>query len=252
MLHSLVDSAKKQCVINTLLFIGIVFAISFSLLKVTPFEVTSETYIGTIVTLLSLAATFVIGYQIYNAIEFKKEIENQKEKYNDIIKRNEEIEAKMVQQEFVMEEGFAIISALVAYNSRQDSSMSASAFLHMHRALISSIETDRTDYEWLFRYLRHFIVNMDGLTFSLEYAGTPNSFWSINESSEDYQCHVKRSIGEFTKVVKENDKKLRSSKNFCKIQMEYERVMRLLYNRLANIEQNPAESTSECNITKYF
>ena len=70
----------KQWVINVMLTIGITIAIGFSLLKVTPFEITGETYVGTIVTLLSLAAAFVIGYQIYNAIEFKKDIAIQKKK----------------------------------------------------------------------------------------------------------------------------------------------------------------------------
>ena len=68
----------KQWIINLILLLLSIIAILFLLLKVTPFEVTSETYIGTIVSLLSLAAAFVIGYQIYNAIEFRREIKNQK------------------------------------------------------------------------------------------------------------------------------------------------------------------------------
>ena len=68
----------KQWMINLVLLILSILAILFSLLKVTPFEIIGDTYIGTIVSLLSLAAAFVIGYQIYNAIEFRKEVENQR------------------------------------------------------------------------------------------------------------------------------------------------------------------------------
>ena len=89
----------KQWMINLVLFILSIAAILFSLLKVTPFEITSETYIGTIVSLLSLATALVIGYQIYNAIELRKEIENQRKKYDEIIKRNEKIESKLKRQE---------------------------------------------------------------------------------------------------------------------------------------------------------
>ena len=85
----------KQWMINLVLLLLSLVALLFSLLKVTPFEITSETYIGTIVTLLSFAAALVIGYQIYNAIELRKEIENQRKKYDEIVKRNEEIEGKL-------------------------------------------------------------------------------------------------------------------------------------------------------------
>ena len=85
----------KQWMINLVLLILSILAILFSLLKVTPFEIIGDTYIGTIVSLLSLAAAFVIGYQIYNAIEIKKEVENQRKKYDEIVKRNEEIESKL-------------------------------------------------------------------------------------------------------------------------------------------------------------
>ena len=105
----------KQWMINLVLLILSILAILFSLLKVTPFEIIGDTYIGTIVSLLSLAAAFVIGYQIYNAIEFRKEVENQRKKYDEIVKRNEEIESKLKCQEYAMQEGFDIISSLMNF-----------------------------------------------------------------------------------------------------------------------------------------
>ena len=147
----------KQWIINLIIILLSIIAILFSLLRVTPFEITSEAYIGTIVSLLSLATAFAIGYQIYNAIELKKEIENQRKKYYDIIRRNEEIENKLKSQEYTMQEGFDIISSLIAYNSKQSDFVCGIAFQDMHRALLSSIETNRTDYEMIFGYLRKFI-----------------------------------------------------------------------------------------------
>ena len=70
----------KQWAINLLLFILVCLALLFAILKITPFEITGDTYIGTIVSLLSLAVAFVIGYQIYNAIELRREIKEQREK----------------------------------------------------------------------------------------------------------------------------------------------------------------------------
>lgn len=159
----------KQWIANIILIILALVAIGVSLLKVTPFKITSETYIGVIVSLLSLAAAFVIGYQIYNAIEFRKEIKEQREKYNDIIRRNEEIEKKLKQQESVMQEGFDIISSLIEYNSGQQTVTCTLAFKKLHEALLSSIETDRVDYEWIFEYLRTFISDMSWLSFTHGY-----------------------------------------------------------------------------------
>ena len=80
---------------------------------------TSETYIGTTITLLALATTFVIGYQIYNAIELKKELAEIKEMYNTIVQKNKEISVKLIEQDNCMNEGFDILSSLTKYNSGQ-------------------------------------------------------------------------------------------------------------------------------------
>lgn len=235
----------KQWVINVMLTIGITIAIGFSLLKVTPFEITGETYVGTIVTLLSLAAAFVIGYQIYNAIEFKKDIAIQKKKYNDIIKRNEEIESKLNQQEFVMQEGFDIISSLIQYNNGQSFIVCGNAFQAMHKALVSSIETDRVDYDWIFGYLRIFIADMNSQTFAIGLQCISDGHWMITSHGENYGKLLSDVVSEFIASIKENDKKIRLSGNFCKIKIEYERVMKLLDKRLSEIVADPQKIISE-------
>lgn len=229
----------KQWIINLILLLLSIIAILFSLLKVTPFEVTSETYIGTIVSLLSLATAFVIGYQIYNAIEFRKEIEIQKKKYDNIIRRNEEIENKLKRQEYAMQEGFDIISSLIKYNSDQSFLVCGTAFQCMHRALLSSIETDRVDYEMIFGYLRIYISHMNSQTFTSGFACFPDRSYRINVPGDNYGKTLQDVIDEFAKPIKEDEKQIRSNKNFCKIQSEYNRVMKLFYHRLSDIAQNP-------------
>lgn len=62
----------KQWMINLVLLILSILAILFSLLKVTPFEIIGDTYIGTIVSLLSLAAAFVIGIRFILRLNLEK------------------------------------------------------------------------------------------------------------------------------------------------------------------------------------
>lgn len=68
----------KQWMINCVLFIICLTALGFSLMKITPFEIEEEAYVGIITTLLSLAVAFVIGYQIYNAVELKNDVKEQR------------------------------------------------------------------------------------------------------------------------------------------------------------------------------
>ena len=232
----------KQWMINLVLLILSILAILFSLLKVTPFEIIGDTYIGTIVSLLSLAAAFVIGYQIYNAIEFRKEVENQRKKYDEIVKRNEEIESKLKCQEYAMQEGFDIISSLITYNSKQSDLVCGIAFQDMHRALLSSIETDRMDYDWIFGWMRKFISEMNSQTFTSGYAKLSDGSYIINVLGNNYGKTMQEVIDEFAKPIKEDEKRIRSNKNFCKIQLEYNRVMKVFYKRLSDIAQNPGKS----------
>lgn len=229
----------KQWLINLVLLLLSIAAILFSLLKVIPFEITGETYIGTIVSLLSLTAAFAIGYQIYNAIEFRKEVENQRKKYNEIVKRYGEIESKLKCQEYTMQEGFDIISSLITYNSRQSNFVCGIAFQNMHRALLSSIETERTDYDWIFGWMRKFISEMNSQTFTLGLAELSDGSYRINVSGNNYNKTIQEVIDEFARPILEDEKLIRSNKNFCKIQLEYNRVMKIFYKRLSDITQDP-------------
>lgn len=232
----------KQWMINLVLLLLSIAAILFSLLKVTPFEITGDTYIGTIVSLLSLAAAFVIGYQIYNAIEFRREIKNQRKRYDEIVKRNGEIESKLKCQEYTMQEGFDIISSLITYNSRQSDLVCGIAFQDMHRALLSSIETDRMDYGWIFGWMRKFISEMNSQTFTSGHAQQSDGSYIINVLGNNYGKTMQEIIDEFAKPIKGDEKRIRSNKNFCKIQLEYNRVMKVFYKRLSDIAQNPGKS----------
>ena len=155
----------KQWMINCVLFIICLTALGFSLMKITPFEIGEDAYVGIITTLLSLAVAFVIGYQIYNAVELKNDVKEQRRLLELAKKENDEYKNYLVKQKYQTQEGFDIISALMTYNSGGDTSP-INAFAQMHHALLSSIETDRTDYEWIFMNMRKFISELSSRAFT--------------------------------------------------------------------------------------
>lgn len=54
-------------------------ALGFSLLRIIPVEITNDTYLGVIATLIGISVTLIIGYQIYNSIEINRKLETIKE-----------------------------------------------------------------------------------------------------------------------------------------------------------------------------
>lgn len=204
----------KQWMINCVLFIICLTALGFSLMKITPFEIEEEAYVGIITTLLSLAVAFVIGYQIYNAVELKNDVKEQRRLLELTKKENDEYKNYLVKQKYQAQEGFDIISALMTYNNGGVASP-INAFAQMHHALLSSIETDRTDYEWIFMNMRKFISEFSSLAF------TQGPF--TEKGGEYYICdNNKRAqkLSEFIdsqlKPLYEEGALLRKKEQFCK------------------------------------
>ena len=109
----------KQKIINLLFVIGILLSLFFSWYKVIPCEITNDTYIGTIVTALSIVITLVIGYQIINVIEIRKDLreqraENEKERnhyaqlLNDVEQKSLILERRIKEQENEASEGLPL------------------------------------------------------------------------------------------------------------------------------------------------
>lgn len=234
----------KQSAINWILFILVLFSIGFSVLRIMPFEISEDTYIGTATTLLSLAATLIIGYQIYNAVELKNEIKEQRKLYEETKKESQEINAKFKMQQYQTQEGFDIISSLISYNKSSFAEDSMNAFVQMHHALLSSIETDRDDYEWIFAYMRKFLSNFSGQGFCGGWNVTKENRYFVVSSDGKKSKSVEEFIEDYLRPIKEDEKLLRKNKNFVKIRMEYNRIMLILDKVMDKIKENPNEALS--------
>lgn len=227
----------KQWMINCVLFIICLTALGFSLMKITPFEIGEDAYVGIITTLLSLAVAFVIGYQIYNAVELKNDVKEQRRLLELTKKENNEYKNYLVKQKYQTQEGFDVISALMIYNSGGDTSP-INAFAQMHHALLSSIETDRTDYEWIFMNMRKFISEFSSRAF------TQGPF--TEKGGEYYICDNNKRVQELSEFIDfqlkplyEEGALLCKNPNFVKIEIEYNRVMKAFTKALDIIKENP-------------
>lgn len=234
----------KQWLINLILFLLAIIAIGIALLKVTPFEITGDTYIGVIVSLLSLATAFIIGYQIYNAIELRKEISKQRKLYDAIVQKSKELDSKYEEQNNQTQEGFDIVSSFICYNNGQSFIVCGQAFLNMHRALVSSIKTNRTDYEWMFSYLRLYISQFSWQTFCTGLCLHKDGNYTVGVPGKNYGRSLKSIIDDYLVPIKEDEQRIRTDKNFCKIQCEYNRVMRIFYDRINSILTDPMKEIS--------
>jgi len=90
---------------NILSIVIAIIALCFSLWKVTPFNVNGDVFIGTIATFIGVSVTLLIGYQIYNAVELKKDIQEQKKISEQTRQQYLDVSEKIRLQEFVMQEG---------------------------------------------------------------------------------------------------------------------------------------------------
>lgn len=240
----------KNNLISIITIVISVIAIGFSLLRITPFEITSDTYIGTIATFIGIAVAMLIGYQIVNTLEIKKEVAEQRKLANDLKQMNEDLNKTIENQKKEMQEGFDILFTLVRYQENGWTS-SIQAFCSLHASLVISLGTDRTEYEWIFKLLRKYIADINSRNFTYSIITLSNStlnsrFICDSIDGKHHKEDLKNIIKEYTDIVDKDEKKIREDGNFCRIQIEYDRVMKLFHKRIDEINTNPQKDiTSE-------
>lgn len=112
------------------------------------------------------------------------------------------------------------------------------AFAQMHHALLSSIETDRTDYEWIFMNMRKFISEFSSRAFTQGSFTENGGEYYICDNNERVQ-KLSEFIDSQLKPLYEEGTLLRKNPNFVKIEIEYNRVMKAFTKALDLIKENP-------------
>ncbi|MCL2311328.1 MAG: hypothetical protein FWC41_02395 [Firmicutes bacterium] len=215
-------------------------AMSFTFFRITPFEFSNDIYIGIIATFVAVSATLVIGFQIVNTLEIRKEISEQRKMSDELKQMNNGLNKTIENQQNKMEEGFSIINALMQYQKGYQ--YSNIAFYYLHHALISSLRIDESEYEWLFEWLRAFIADINWENFNCGGISKQNdSYICVGLNSPHFQKEFKDIVKEYTIQIDEDEEKIRGDKNFCRIQMEYDRIMKLYRKRILEIIEDPTK-----------
>ncbi|MBP1644976.1 MAG: hypothetical protein H6Q16_551 [Bacteroidetes bacterium] len=219
-----------------------VLAILLVIFRITPIEFTNETYIGIIASFIGISVTLLIGYQIINTLEIKKEMSEQRKRSNELGVMFDEAKQSIEMQKYEVQEGFDIINTLINYQAK-GKRYSLDAFMSLHHALVSSINTDRDDYEWMFDLFREYISNID---YHNIYDGATNtlqdgSFVGASSGTKNYQKDIRECIMEYTNIIDVDEEKIRNNRNFIRIKIEYDKIMRLFKKRISELISNPVK-----------
>ena len=248
----------KQRFINIIFVCLSLTAIGFSLWKVTPFTVSEGTYIGIIVSLLCAVITFAIGYQILNVIELRKEIKKTHEDNqilqnknamigNELMKMKKEMVETQKMQNNKEQENYYMLSSLIEYNFGQSIQTCLTAFSFMHKALLYSLNTGNTDGEWIFKWLRTFIVEICKQSFPFSSISTDadGNLYISDQDSPVYKCKYSDTIDNYCSNIYETDLQIRNHINYISIKYEYNRVMEHFRNRIEQVKKDPTNIIGE-------
>jgi len=211
----------KRTLFSVLVLIISLTALGFSLIKITPFSINGDTFIGIIATFIGISVTLLIGYQILNYFEIRKDL-------NEIKKAKSEISAtqnRISRLEYEVQENLDIIAAKFISS---DQGRCVDAFLKQQGALIFSLKARRKDFEFILGVLKEYITKMEPGYFA---TGT--------------KVQVEEKIAQYIEESKKIDSQIKAFDNYCIIKYEYERIMQCFYNRLENAKNGLIVSSEE-------
>ena len=206
----------------------IILAITLSLLslflcifKFEPIEVSTVSYIGAIGTMVAIAVTVLVGFQIYRAYEVKKDLNDFREALQEV----EKLKNSLTNFEFESRGTFHLIVGGVLSN---DHSACLDSFINVLRSI---------PY-----FLKCGYSNMDGVLDDLKEAVTFIQPGFIILSTVEETCS---NIDNVMGIAKDIDKEVRSLKIFHSIDRRYTKIMKAFYLRMERCKVNEAVASDE-------
>lgn len=194
-------------------------------IKVTPNSVVDvSSFIGAIAAFIGISVTIVIGFQIYNSLDFKNKINELEELKRPLEELKQSLKVQKYQLETLkieQEEGINIIQARLFHGN---ANMELDAFLRLHIAIKYSLSVDHKDdgYRWILDELEAYMLNITATSFSVILGCV---------SKVDYA----REVNKFKDLYKDEDDEIRRHPNYLYIKERYEELMLKFEKRLDNI-----------------
>lgn len=218
------NKCKYWMILLTLLC---VVSLGFSLFRVIPCEVGNETFLGSVLSLVGIIVTLVMGYQIFSVVEFRGELQKQKEENQriatDNVRLHQVIEAqlqKMSKQDARIEEGINMNTSFIAYMADDSVKTSFNALVPMLKALYYALESESDNIEEIFINLQHFIDKLQGLTFGITSTQEYKGNCVVVESGHPYNLHpIREYIYYCISPIQKIEKMIEGHKNFFMINL---------------------------------
>lgn len=203
-------------------------SLGFSLLRITPFSINEDTYIGLLATFIGISVTLLIGFQIINFFEVKKEFGEIKKTMEELRKTKEEILNTQKEISRIENESQECLDIIAAKFLSLEQESCVDAFLVQQVALISSLKAHRKDFSVVFSGLKRYISKMQPGFFA---TGT--------------NVQIDINIDNYIERAKKNDSQIKEFENYCSIKYEYEHILKCFFDRMENARKNLTVSTEE-------
>ena len=232
----------KQWIYKILLVLFCGTCAFFCLFRITPYEATHQTYIGILATLMGVAATFVVGFQIFNSISHKEEIKELKgtiqfirDEYEKLKKGQSEAQKELQYLLANIREYKAMLDAEQIDNS--NSLKSLDAFIHCHKALIYSLNYNSSEIKNIFERLNKYLGN---ITFKEigEFVLLKNGEkYNIDPNSSFYKYSLTEALDVILKDFTVDNKIITTHENYSRISLLYEDLVQKFYDKLNEFYQ---------------
>ena len=229
-----------------------VISLGFSLFRGLSFINGNDAFLGIVFSAISVIVTLVMGYQIFSVVEFRGELQKQKDKNvklsHDNMKLQDVIEKQMQvldKQKGRIEEGLNMCFSYINYFSGQDIVTAFGAFVPMLDALYYALDSDEDSISNIFSNLRLFVSKIQTQSFAIPGGGgNVHGKYIITEPQHPF---YNRTINEYMdsclKPVKTIDDKNRNHKNYKFIKVLYEDIMASFNEKVEKVIQDPQNLT---------
>lgn len=222
--------SKKES--NGLSIIISILALAISIVTIVLFfikvkpncVVDANTFESTIVALIGVMVTLLVGYQIYEAVEMKMKIKE----LDELQRKTEVTQQDLENEKNKMQEQRCMLMYHVFYNAED---REVDAFLRLHESLLYSLSTEtiHDDMKWYFDDLKNAMCWVDAETIG----------------KCEFEGDLLEKIEKFKYLYKSNSVYIKKHENYFIIKDFYEEIMEKFEKRLENIRDGKMVSPYE-------
>lgn len=229
---------KRDSVARTFSIIAIVLSIVALVIAITSGISTCGrdiNYVGVIVGLMGVCATFMVGYQIWNTIDVKESIK----KNEQVAKEFDELKRSVESNNNRAQENLDIMQSLIAYQGQMGLMSTSEAVIFMHHAILSALNSDRKDFSYIFDCIMLFTNELTELSITgsnMSVLDRENEKLIQDKRSPYYGQTVRYAINDFLDKIMQTDVKIREHERYSSIQSEYDRIMIVIKEKLKELE----------------